>query len=342
MDSVHQSRSSNSGQSLPRVSIGLPVYNGERYLAEALDSLLAQTYSDFEIIISDNRSTDSTAAIAQRYAERDPRIRYVRKAENTGAVDNFNSIVALAQGQYFKWVAHDDLIEPTYLERCLAILEADESVVLCHADTQLISAEGARLELLETGGDHFFDEHGRIIYLGKDSVNRKFNSFNAAERFKAVIMQTDWVFEIFGVFRRDALLRTGLLDAFYGSDKLLLAKIAALGRIVLVKEPLFLNRRHAEQSMSLMTIEGQEVWIGNDSAQRGLMHRLRRLRGFLVASMMGKLSLRERLACWKILVGYYVRFKRWHDMLEELSGLRVRRLSTEATHNMRQGGGTNS
>ncbi len=341
MDSVHQSRSNNSGHPPPQVSLGLPVYNGERYLAETLDSLLAQTYRDFEIIVSDNCSTDTTAAIVKRYAERDPRIRYVRREKNTGAVENFNSIVALANGRYFKWVAHDDLLEPTYLERCVAVLDADESVVLCHADTQLISADGARLEALP-GSDHFFDEQGRIIYLGKDSASRKLDDPRASERYKAVVRQTNWVFEIFGVFRREVLLRTGLLDAFYGSDKLLLAKVSVMGRIVLVQEPLFLNRRHAEQSMSLMTIDGQEMWVGNQSSQRGLMHRLRRLRGFFAATLISKLSFRERIACWQVLFGYYVRFKRWYDMLEELSGLRVRRLSTEANQNLQQGGGTNS
>ncbi len=343
MDSVHQSRLNNSGHPPPRVSIGLPVYNGDQYIAEALNSLLAQTFRDFEIIVSDNCSTDNTAAIVGRYAERDPRIRYVRKEKNTGAVDNFNSIVALARGRFFKWAAHDDLIEPTYLERCVAVLEADDNVVLCHSDTQLISAEGTRLEALQTGSDHFFDEQGRIIYLGKDSALRKLDDLQAVERFKAVIMETNWVFEIFGVFRREVLVHTGLLDAFYGSDKLLLAKTAVLGRIVIVNEPLFLNRRHADQSMSLMTIDGQEVWVGNEeTSQHGLMHRLRRMRGFFHATVIGKLSFRERAACWAVLLGYYVQFKRWYDMLEELSGLRIRRLTTEARNKMRQGGATNS
>lgn len=338
---VHQSRLGSQSVSPPRVSIGLPVYNGERYLEEALDALLAQTYTDFEIIISDNCSTDGTATISQRYAEHDPRIRYIRKTQNSGAVENFNSIVALARGKFFKWAAHDDLIEPTYLERCMEVLEADDTVVLCHSDTQLINEQGRRLEALESG-DHFFDEQGRIIYLGKDSVSRQFDSPIAHERYKAVVMHTDWVFEIFGVFRRDVLERTGLMEPFYGSDKLLLTRLVMYGRIVLVKEPLFLNRRHASQSMSLMTIDGQEVWVGNDSNQRGLMQRLRRMRGFLSAIALGKVSLRERFACLQVLVGYYVRFKRWHDMLEELSGLRVRRLSTEAIHRRQQSEEPNS
>ncbi|MBK8019892.1 MAG: glycosyltransferase [Chloroflexi bacterium] len=336
MKVVHQSRSGANSTDSPRVSIGLPVYNGDKFLAEALNSLLAQTYTDFEIIVADNCSTDQTAAIAQRYAKQDSRVRYVRRTENQGAVENFNFVVSQARGEYFKWAAHDDLIAPTYLERCMSILEADESVVLCHSDTQLISQDGTPLAPLEDGSNHFFDELGRIIYLGKDSQDRRFNSARASERFRAIILETDWVFEIFGVFRKEALERTGLLDRFYGSDKLLLAQLVMLGRIILVQEPLFLNRRHADQSMSRATIEGQEVWVDTRAKQSGLMHRLRRMRGFTSAALSGKAPLRERIASLNIVVGYYVRFKRWHDMLEELSGLRMRRISKKASLRMQQ------
>src|SRR3982751_485615 len=100
----------------PKVSIGLPVYNGELHLALALDSILAQTYGDFEIVISDNGSTDGTESICRRYAAADPRIRYERNETNRGAAWNYNHVFELSRGEYFKWMAHDDLIEPNYLE----------------------------------------------------------------------------------------------------------------------------------------------------------------------------------------------------------------------------------
>src|SRR3954470_1068595 len=93
----------------PRVSIGLPVYNGQRFLAPAVSSLLAQTFADFELVICDNASTDDTEAICRRFAERDPRVRYHRNEQNVGAAPNFNRALALSTGQYFKWAAHDDL-----------------------------------------------------------------------------------------------------------------------------------------------------------------------------------------------------------------------------------------
>ena len=94
--------------SAPVISIGFPVYNGEDYLAQALDGLLAQSFGDFEILLCDNGSNDGSEAIARGYAERDPRVRYHRNAENIGAAGNYNLAFAQASGKYFKWTAHDD------------------------------------------------------------------------------------------------------------------------------------------------------------------------------------------------------------------------------------------
>ena len=115
---------------IPRVTIGLPVYNGQNYLVETLESLLAQTYTDFELVISDNASTDRTEAICRQYAAGDARIRYYRNDENIGASANYNRAFELGRGEYFKWAAHDDLLAPTYLERCVEVLDANPDVVL--------------------------------------------------------------------------------------------------------------------------------------------------------------------------------------------------------------------
>ena len=117
----------------PKVSIGLPVYNGEPFLSETIDAILAQTFKDFELIICDNASTDDTERICRRYAARDKRISYYRQHHNIGAAGNFNRVFNLSSGEYFKWAAHDDLIAPEYLARCVEILERDRSVVLCHS-----------------------------------------------------------------------------------------------------------------------------------------------------------------------------------------------------------------
>ncbi len=103
----------------------MPVLNGAGYIREALDSVLAQTYQDFTILVSDNGSVDETVAIVEEYAARDPRISLQRHATNIGAHRNYNSLVTATDSELFKWMAHDDLIAPTFLSDCIALLDAE-------------------------------------------------------------------------------------------------------------------------------------------------------------------------------------------------------------------------
>ncbi|MBD2214537.1 glycosyltransferase family 2 protein [Nostoc linckia FACHB-104] len=100
---------------LQRLSIGLPVYNGKKFIRESIDCILNQTFQDFELIISDNASTDNTEKICREYAAKDNRIRYYRNAKNIGCARNFHRAFELSTGEYFKWVAYDDLHAPEYL-----------------------------------------------------------------------------------------------------------------------------------------------------------------------------------------------------------------------------------
>lgn len=122
-----------------RVSIGMPVYNGEPFLRETLDAILAQTFRDFELIISDNASTDATEQICREYAAQDKRISYSRNQQNIGASANFNRVFKLSSGEYFKWSAADDLHASDFLAKCVEILDRDRSVVLCHSQVQIIN-----------------------------------------------------------------------------------------------------------------------------------------------------------------------------------------------------------
>ncbi len=128
--------------SLPYVSIGLPVYDGERFLAETLDSLLAQTFEDLELIISDNASTDRTQEICKDYLAKDRRIRYYRNDQNLGAARNYNRVFELSTGKYFKWAAHDDLCASALTERCVEVLDSEPSAVMCYARTIIIDEHG--------------------------------------------------------------------------------------------------------------------------------------------------------------------------------------------------------
>jgi len=132
-------------QKKPSLTIGIPVYNGEKFIGAALESLLAQTFEDFEVVISDNASTDNTAQICKAYAEKDKRIIFHQHVQNLGAIKNFNLLVSLANGKYFKWAACDDICAPTFLETCIAALEQDPSVVLAHPKVKVIDSQGNHL-----------------------------------------------------------------------------------------------------------------------------------------------------------------------------------------------------
>ena len=207
-----------------KVSIGLPVFNGEEYIEQALKSILLQTYTDFELIISDNASTDRTQHICQAYAKKDKRIRYYRNAKNLGASMNFNRVFKLSHGKYFKWAAHDDVLAPEFLEKCVSVLDQNFSVVLCHSKIGRIN------------------EHGALS--GTYEYNLKLDSKKLHERFRDLLdfnFRTDI---IFGLIRASALKMTHLMGGYIGSDRNLLAEIGLIGRIYEVPEYLFLRRDH--------------------------------------------------------------------------------------------------
>jgi len=220
--------SSIEGGRPPRVSVGLPVRNGEKYLRRALDCLLAQDFGEFEIVISDNASSDGTQEICNDYAARDPRVRYHRSESDRGLAWNHNRTFELARGPYFKWAAHDDEHEPTYLSSCLAVLDADESVVCCHSASVVIDETGAELRRWPA---------------------RPRTASPATHVRLREVLRPHPASLMYGVMRADALRRTGLHRPFPDSDHALLAELALLGRLVEVPEPLFRRRSHPESSI---------------------------------------------------------------------------------------------
>jgi glycosyltransferase involved in cell wall biosynthesis len=212
---------------VPRVSVGLPVYNGEDFLEQAIESILCQTFEDFELIISDNASDDATEKICRTFAERDRRIRYHRNSVNIGGTPNFNRLVRLARADYFKWAAHDDLCAPDFLGECVAVLDREATVVLCHSVTQVVDSQG-----------HVVRQYTPSPRIG---------SPDPRERFSAVISPYSWMslspFQ-FGIIRIQALRNANLLGVYPGSDKVLLAQLALAGRLYQVPELLFSVRSH--------------------------------------------------------------------------------------------------
>lgn len=219
----------------PRVSIALPVYNGENFLEEAIGSILAQTYGDYELVISDNCSSDATPQIAQHYASQDGRVRYVRQPRNLGGAGNFNWTARAARSEFFKWAAHDDLLEPSYLEACVAALDEQADAVLAFPNAEVIGVEGEVIEVYEDD-------------LKTDCVN-------ARHRFRDLLGSWHRCYEIFGLFRTSALRRTRLLGPYWGADRTLLMELALQGPFTKIGRTLFYPRRHPEQSIMKKDVE---------------------------------------------------------------------------------------
>lgn len=303
----------------PRVSIGLPVYNGEAFLREALDSLLAQTFEDFELIISDNGSIDDTRAICRRYAARDRRIRYVRNERNLGGAWNHNAVVALASGLYFKWAAHDDVCAPTYLSQCVDVLDHDETVVLCHVRTS------------------YFDEHGT---RWEEKYPPPGDAEDAPAHRFGYLLRTGRGDLICGVIRAEALRQTGPMGSYVGSDRILLAQLALLGRLHEIPELLFMKRRHPLSSTRQFPDSRERLaWWDPGRAGEITLPNWRRLRAYSASIRQTPLPPAERLSCYLHIITWVSGSRRakgqWRVLAKDLQiasllllgrGARARRL----------------
>lgn len=291
----------------------MPVHNGEKYLPAALDSLLGQTFADFELIISDNASTDRTEAICRDYAARDSRIRYSRNDKNIGAAPNMNHTLRLAVGEYFKWAAHDDLHAPSYLMQCVEVLDQDPSVVLCNSKTQHIDSNGVRIGLEDRRGGLVVDSQGRTLRLPPHDPPKRLDSPCAYRRFADILTKPLACVDIFGLIRCGVLRSTHGLGAFFGSDRVLLAELALRGRFHHVPEYLFYWRNHADQA-SLVDASSRQRRHGGPNQQK--LPKFKFLPGYCRALWKVPLPLRERALCHLALFNYYAsvplrRFRRW-------------------------------
>jgi glycosyltransferase involved in cell wall biosynthesis len=240
---------------VPKISVCVPVFNGERYLAQLLDSVLAQSFRDFEFLISDNCSTDRTRELCLAYAGRDARIVYSRNERNIGANANSELLVHKARGDYWVLFGHDDVIQPTFLEKCLVELEKDPALVLCHALTEFIGPDGEPVKVEfraasehATPGQRYEFRHYSHVAEEDDPVQR-FRPFGRDVYFGD---------HHYGLTRRSCLLKTRLFEPYYGSDTVMLAELALMGRFKTIDEVLFLRRIHRESSFYLTAEEQQE------------------------------------------------------------------------------------
>jgi glycosyltransferase involved in cell wall biosynthesis len=182
----------------PVVSVGVPVFNGERHLRAALDSMLGQTLGDLELIISDNASTDSTRDICEEYVRRDDRVRYHRQATNLGVAGNWNFVAQNGRGRYFKWASANDTCEPSMLARCTEVLDQDPSVALCYGRTRLIDDAGATIE----------------FYKDDLAVTAE----RASDRFRTLKSKLAMNNALSGLIRMATLRNTRLVRPYVGGD----------------------------------------------------------------------------------------------------------------------------
>jgi glycosyltransferase involved in cell wall biosynthesis len=290
-----------SPQRIPRLSIGLPVYNGERYLAEAFGCYLGQTFQDFELVVCDNASTDDTVAICRSFAERDPRIRYHHNDKNVGAIPNFNKVFALSRAPLFKWVAHDDLYHPRYLESCVRILDDDPDVVLAHSRTAFVDDRG---QLFpgdpETG--RYVDPRTGIAQVADSPTIA--DSPVAILRFWQVLALARWGTHMFGVIRREALQQTHLIPNFSGGDRAMLAELALLGRFRCQDEVLFSKRFHESASCHL---DEKELvgWLSTDG--KAYSRRARQLKTYFTTPRGKPIGLMTKTGCVGLVAAHSVK-----------------------------------
>lgn len=285
--------------STPTVSIGIPVYNGEKYVERAVDSVLEQTFDDFELIISDNASTDSTPEIASHYSKIDDRIKYRRNSENKGAAKNFNITFGEASGQYFKWLSSDEWIEPTFLQKCVDKLRDDESLVATYTYCTC------------------FDE-------GPIEVDCDLNKSTPYERF-VQMMECGIILHvpIWSLFRRGELKKTELIKPFVGADEWLLIDLSISGKFGVIRNHLHGLRTHENAFHTIPKyIDGekdvraaQAEWF-NPNNQSPNVHRLRWHREILKIILRSRCSWRQK---YKMLA--YLSTILWRDkrtVLEEI------------------------
>lgn len=234
-----------SSMRAPPVSLGLPVFNGEEFLAPVLESVLAQTYGDFELVISDNASTDGTPDIVRHYAERDPRIRYFRQSTNIGIGNNWSFVAKHARGKFLKWVSANDEYPPNAVQDCVEVLEQDESVVLCYGRTQFIDMTGRRLDLY--AGD---------FELTSDDPLERYGVIRGRLHLSTPIQS--------GIVRLDAVRRCGYMRNYRDSDRVLIFGLALAGKFVLLPQTLFYRRWEKSVASPLRTpLEVQRLYDPN-------------------------------------------------------------------------------
>ena len=274
-----------AGDNRPRISFAIPVRNGARYIGRALDSLLAQDFDDFEVVICDNASTDGTGDIVDRYIERDPRFRCTHNAEDIGQIENFNRVFELSQGDYFRWMGADDWLEPAYARKCVAALDARPDAV--GVTTQW----------------RYMDDEGHI-----DSIDVLGPRVDAPTPFQRLcrallLLQTPpaLLFDpIYSLIRRNSMQRTGLLPINAWTDRLLAVELCLLGPFCHLDDCLSTRRAAFERWKVRLPRYSERL-----KKKRG--HRVMLYVGFAAIVRRAPLNIWQKISCWFAILYYWLR-----------------------------------
>ncbi len=276
----------------PRVSVGLPVRNGENFIAETLTCFLEQTYTDLEIVISDNASTDRTGEICAAFVARDPRVRYFRQHVDIGAAENYNVVFEEARGELFTWTAHDDLRTPDWVEQAVAALDAEPEAPVAIGETWWMDADGKPVRPFDPEPDLTSPDPGR--------------------RLRAAV-KTNPVRIIFGLYRASALHRMPRHEPYNGSDYGLTGTVVLLGPVAIAEGVRYFYRTHPQAYTSQLasrrwTARADMVnWIAPQRVGRLNLPSWRRTAAYVRYVLRAPLPLRQRLGLVVTLARTYVR-----------------------------------
>jgi glycosyltransferase involved in cell wall biosynthesis len=274
----------------PRLTIGLPVYNGARYVGQSIEALLGQSFDDFELVISDNASTDETGDICQRYANQDSRIRYFRQPRNIGLSPNHNFTLEQARGELFKWAAHDDLYARDLLKLCVEALDSHPDIVLAHSYTARIDASNK--------------------LIAADEYPLATGSPRPAERFRSMLFDSGGD-DDYGVVRTEVLRRVAPNDSYHHAGRTLVAELALRGPFYHIPRWLYFRRNHAEQAeFKYASVRANCANMDPRRADR-VRNPIARLYveyvwGYISAINRSPLSFAERAECYRHLTRYLI------------------------------------
>lgn len=282
-----------------RVSVGMPVYNGGRWLPQAIESLLTQTYRNFELIISDNASTDDTEVICRGYEARDTRIKYYRNARNFGASDNYNAVVSRASGEYFKWASCNDVCKPSLIAHCVEVLDRQRDVVLCYPKTVLFNDVG----LMECYEDN--------MHLMQDEPLARF------ERLLASMLLNN---AMNGLIRTKVLRQTSLIKIYLASDVNMMAELALRGKFFELPEYLYYRRMDENAATSMKGSEQLLEHYYPKRDHRMLLQHWKRIAGHFGAVHRAPLSMSQKCKCYHHLLRRFgwARTYLFQDIIEAL------------------------